>query len=63
LGLSNDSFLILDRNDGEAKDSGRAMFGVNTIKSTDALATNGSDALSDCVEVLQEYFKRPQILE
>ena len=31
------------------------LFGVDTIQSTDAFATNGFGALSDFAEVLQKY--------
>ena len=43
---SDDGFLVLDRNDNGMIDSGRELFGVDTIKSNGALAINGFDALS-----------------
>ncbi|MBP7113693.1 MAG: calcium-binding protein, partial [Nitrosomonas sp.] len=44
---SDDGFLVLDRNDNGTIDSGRELFGVDTIKSNGSRATNGFDALSD----------------
>ncbi len=44
---SDDGFLVLDRNDNGTIDSGRELFGVDTIKSNGALATNGFEALSE----------------
>ncbi|GKS69222.1 hypothetical protein W03_12260 [Nitrosomonas sp. PY1] len=44
---SDDGFLVLDHNNNGTIDSGRELFGVDTIKSNGNLATNGFDALSD----------------
>ncbi len=44
---SDDGFLVLDRNDNGVIDSGRELFGVDTLKSNGNLASNGFDALSD----------------
>ena len=44
---SDDGFLVLDRNDNGLIDSGRELFGVDTLKSNGNLAINGFDALSD----------------
>jgi len=44
---SDDGFLVLDRNDNGTIDSGRELFGVDTIKSNGVFATNGFDALSN----------------
>jgi len=44
---SDDGFLVLDRNDNGTIDSGRELFGVDTIKSNGAFATNGFEALSE----------------
>jgi len=44
---SDDGFLVLDRNDNGTIDSGRELFGVDTMKSNGALATNGFEALSE----------------
>ncbi|WP_297324080.1 calcium-binding protein [Nitrosomonas sp.] len=44
---SDDGFLVLDRNNNGTIDSGRELFGVDTIKSDGSRASNGFDALSD----------------
>ncbi|PXW89919.1 hemolysin type calcium-binding protein, partial [Nitrosomonas sp. Nm84] len=44
---SDDGFLVLDRNNNGTIDSGRELFGVDTIKSNGSRASNGFDALSD----------------
>ncbi|TXI19093.1 MAG: hypothetical protein E6Q62_05015 [Nitrosomonas sp.] len=43
----DDGFLVLDRNGNGLIDSGRELFGVDTLKSNGNLASNGFDALSD----------------
>ena len=43
----DDGWLVLDRNGNGAIDSGRELFGVNTIKSNGQLAKDGFDALKD----------------
>ncbi|WP_275044502.1 calcium-binding protein, partial [Pseudomonas asplenii] len=43
----DDGFLVLDRNGNGLIDSGRELFGVDTVKSDGAKARNGFDALSD----------------
>ena len=44
---SDDGFLVLDKNGNGSIDSGRELFGDNTIKSNGQLATDGFDALAD----------------
>ncbi|WP_322784566.1 calcium-binding protein, partial [Verminephrobacter aporrectodeae] len=43
----DDGWLVLDRNDNGTIDSGRELFGVDTLKSNGQLASNGFDALKD----------------
>jgi hypothetical protein len=43
----DDGWLVLDRNGNGTIDSGRELFGVNTLKSNGQLATDGFDALKD----------------
>jgi Ca2+-binding RTX toxin-like protein len=43
----DDGWLVLDRNGNGAIDSGRELFGVDTIKSNGQLAKDGFDALKD----------------
>jgi len=43
----DDGWLVLDRNGNGTIDSGRELFGVDTLKSNGQLATDGFDALSD----------------
>jgi hypothetical protein len=43
----DDAWLVLDRNGNDTIDSGRELFGVDTIKSNGQLATDGFDALKD----------------
>ncbi|UJP04803.1 MAG: hypothetical protein LZF61_08045, partial [Nitrosomonas sp.] len=44
---SDDGFLVLDRNGNGTIDSGRELFGVDTLKSNGQLASDGFDALKD----------------
>jgi hypothetical protein len=44
---SDDAWLVLDRNGNGTIDSGRELFGVETLKSNSKLATDGFDALRD----------------
>ena len=44
---SDDGFLVLDKNGNGSIDSGRELFGDNTIKSNGQTATDGFDALAD----------------
>ena len=43
----DDGFLVLDRNGNGQIDSGRELFGVDTVKSDGTKASNGFDALKD----------------
>jgi len=43
----DDGWLVLDRNSNGTIDSGRELFGVDTLKSNGQLATDGFDALKD----------------
>ena len=43
----DDGWLVLDRNGNGTIDSGRELFGVDTIKGNGQLATDGFDALKD----------------
>lgn len=43
----DDGWLVLDRNGNGTIDSGRELFGVDTLKSNGQLATDGFDALKD----------------
>ena len=43
----DDGWLVLDRNGNGTIDSGRELFGVDTLKRNGQLATNGFDALKD----------------
>lgn len=43
----NDGWLVLDRNGNGTIDSGRELFGVDTLKSNGQLAMDGFDALKD----------------
>ncbi|WP_181259230.1 calcium-binding protein [Pseudoduganella armeniaca] len=43
----DDGWLVLDRNGNGTIDSGRELFGVDTMKSNGKLATDGFDALKD----------------
>ncbi|MCW5322943.1 calcium-binding protein [Verminephrobacter aporrectodeae subsp. tuberculatae] len=43
----DDGWLVLDRNGNGTIDSGRELFGVDTLKSNGQLASNGFDALKD----------------
>ena len=43
----DDGWLVLDRNGNGTIDTGRELFGVDTIKSNGQLATDGFDALRD----------------
>ncbi|WP_277223119.1 calcium-binding protein [Pseudomonas indica] len=43
----DDGFLVLDRNGNGTIDTGRELFGVDTVKSNGQKAVNGFDALSD----------------
>lgn len=43
----DDGWLVLDRNGNGTIDSGRELFGVDTLKSNGQLATDGFDALRD----------------
>ncbi|MBF0308389.1 MAG: peptidoglycan DD-metalloendopeptidase family protein, partial [Magnetococcales bacterium] len=44
---SDDGFLVLDRDGNGSIDSGRELFGVDTLKSNGQLAQSGFDALAD----------------
>jgi hypothetical protein len=43
----DDGFLVRDINNNGLIDTGRELFGIDTVKSNGALATNGFDALKD----------------
>ena len=43
----DDGFLVLDRNGNGTIDTGRELFGVDTVKRNGQKAVNGFDALSD----------------
>ena len=43
----DDGFLVLDRNGNGAIDTGKELFGVDTLKSNGQLASDGFDALRD----------------
>ena len=43
----DDGWLVMDRNGNGTIDSGRELFGVDTLKSNGQLATDGFDALKD----------------
>ena len=43
----DDGWLVLDRNGNGSIDTGRELFGVNTLKNNGQLATDGFDALKD----------------
>ena len=43
----DDGWLVLDRNNNGTIDSGRELFGVDTLKNNGQLAKNGFDALKD----------------
>ena len=45
--LSDDAFLVLDKNGNGTIDSGRELFGDSTIKSNGQTAVDGFDALAD----------------